>query len=301
MPPSPNPAPPDGPHDALIPRRRGERPPVGRLGHLARSERGAFEPLPSQPSPWLKWGFAFSFVVLGAFFPWLRSARLAGDLDGLLTRTPAAQRITSTPTVYEAAADEATPTVVIPTATSTSTSTPTLTASPTRTSTPTLAPTRTMTPTLTPSPTATPAWVTAKYLPLPLDEKWIEVDLTQQRLTAYEGEDAVFATEISSGKDHTPTVLGKFRIKEKRAAQLMAGPGYYLPDVPWVMYFYARFALHGAYWHDKWGTPTSHGCVNLRIEDARWIYDWSDPPMPEGTDMLFTTNDNLGTWVLVHK
>jgi lipoprotein-anchoring transpeptidase ErfK/SrfK len=144
-------------------------------------------------------------------------------------------------------------------------------------------------------------WATAKYLPLPLEEKWIEVDLSDQKLWAWDGTELVFETTISSGKAHTPTVQGKFRILRKYDAQLMTGPGYYLPNVPWVMYFYAGYALHGAYWHDKWGTPTSHGCVNLRREDAKWLYDWTGPVVPEGTHSVASSKSNPGTWVLVHQ
>jgi lipoprotein-anchoring transpeptidase ErfK/SrfK len=137
-------------------------------------------------------------------------------------------------------------------------------------------------------------------MPLPLEEKWIEVDLSEQSLTAYEGTTVVFTATVSTGKKYTPTVRGKFRVRRKYEAQLMAGPGYYLPGVPWVMYFHGAYALHGAYWHDKWGTPTSHGCVNLRIEDAEWLYAWSDPEVPEGKKATVATRDSPGTWVLIH-
>ncbi len=193
------------------------------------------------------------------------------------------------------------------TRTPTPTLTPTVTCTPTRTSTPTLTmtPTPTWTPsptrTLTPSITPTPSWVTQKFLPLPLNEKWIEVNLTEQSLAAYEGTTLVYTAPISSGKGYTPTRVGKFRIQHKIESQLMTGPGYYLPNVPHVMYFIYRFALHGAYWHDKWGTPTSHGCVNLRLEDAEWLYEWSDPKVPPNVKEVRATQANPGTWVIVHK
>jgi lipoprotein-anchoring transpeptidase ErfK/SrfK len=194
----------------------------------------------------------------------------------------------------------ATPTI---TPTATATLTPTQTATPTATSTATMTPTRTPTATSTPtaSPTPTPDWWSSRYLPLPLDEKWIEVDLSEQYLWAYEGTKVVFETDVSTGRGNTPTVLGKFQIKRKLQSQLMAGPGYYLPNVPWVMYFYYGYALHGAYWHDKWGTPTSHGCVNLRREDAKWLYDWTGPDVPEGAKIVLASDENPGTWVLVHE
>lgn len=195
--------------------------------------------------------------------------------------------------------------VITNTPTVTNTPTPTFTAtfsptpSPTATSTP--SPTPSPTPTLTPSLTPTPSWVTKRYLPLPLDEKWIEVDLSDQLLRAYDGEEICYTASVSTGRAHTPTVVGKFRIKTKYEAQLMTGPGYYLPNVPYVMYFYARYALHGAYWHDKWGTPTSHGCVNLKREDAKWLYEWTSPEVPEGAKSVCASRESPGTWVLIHK
>jgi len=205
---------------------------------------------------------------------------------GLATLTPTATA-TSTATPTD------TPTLT-PTATSTATATNTPTLTPTTT------PTFTPSPTPIPSPTATPDWVTAKYQPLPLEEKWIEVSLHDQMLRAYEGTEVVFVTNMSSGKRYTPTVKGRFRITRKLESQLMTGPGYYLPGVPYVMYFYAGYALHGAYWHDKWGTPTSHGCVNLRREDAKWLYEWTGPVVPEGSKSVVASRDNPGTLVLVH-
>jgi lipoprotein-anchoring transpeptidase ErfK/SrfK len=178
---------------------------------------------------------------------------------------------------------------------------PSLTPTPTHTPTPTPSPTPSPTITPIPSPTPTPAWYTAKVLPLPLDEKWIEVDLTNQALYAYEGETRVFTATVSTGKGNTPTAQGKFRIQRKYESQLMSGPGYYLPNVPYIMYFHYNFALHGAYWHDKWGTPTSHGCVNLKREDAKWLYDWTDPPVPEGATSVQAAASSQGTWVIVHK
>ena len=72
---------------------------------------------------------------------------------------------------------------------------------------------------------------------------------------------------ISSGKKGTPTVTGTFRIYVKYSSAPMSGPGYYLPGVPYVMYFYKDYGLHGTYWHNNFGTPMSHGCVNLKTEN----------------------------------
>lgn len=112
--------------------------------------------------------------------------------------------------------------------------------------------------------------------------KWIEIDVTRQRLTAYEGRQPVFSTLVSTGLPRTPTVLGRFAIRYKLRRQNMRGPGYYLPNVPWVMYFYSNYAIHGTYWHNAFGRPMSHGCVNMRVADARWLYFWA----PVGTPVI---------------
>ncbi|MCJ7432310.1 MAG: L,D-transpeptidase, partial [Anaerolineales bacterium] len=67
----------------------------------------------------------------------------------------------------------------------------------------------------------------------------------------------------------------KYKVWIKLRSSDMSGPGYYLPDVPYIMYFYGDYGLHGTYWHNNFGTPMSHGCVNLSISDAAWIYDFS--------------------------
>ena len=105
--------------------------------------------------------------------------------------------------------------------------------------------------------------------------RWIDVDLSQQRVYAYEGDTAVNSFIVSTGTWQTPTVTGKFKIWIKLRSTDMAGPGYYLPDVPYVMYFYKGYGLHGTYWHNNFGTPMSHGCVNLSIPDAEWLYNFA--------------------------
>ncbi len=186
-----------------------------------------------------------------------------------------------------------------PTATATATATATPTATSTATPTPTVTPTATITP--TPSPTSTPAWITAQYRPLPLDEKWIEVNLTTQTLYAWDGQELVFETLISSGRTGTATRQGKFRIQTKYVSQTMAGPGYYLPNVTWVQYFVGAMAFHTAYWHNNFGNPMSHGCVNMRAEDAEWLFSWTEPVLPAGNKSVSATASKPGTWVLVHK
>jgi len=105
--------------------------------------------------------------------------------------------------------------------------------------------------------------------------RWIEVNLSNQTLTAWQGDVSVMHTSISSGLANTPTVTGRYPIKTKYSSQHMSGPGYSLPGVPWVMYFYSGYAIHGAYWHDNFGQPMSHGCVNMRVGEAGTLYDWA--------------------------
>jgi lipoprotein-anchoring transpeptidase ErfK/SrfK len=106
-------------------------------------------------------------------------------------------------------------------------------------------------------------------------ERWIDVDLTNQRLYAYEGDTVVNSFIVSTGTWRTPTVTGQFKVYVKYRSAAMSGPGYYLPDVPYIMYFHGDYGLHGTYWHNNFGTPMSHGCVNLRTEEAAWLYNWA--------------------------
>lgn len=129
---------------------------------------------------------------------------------------------------------------------------------------------------------------------MPLEKKRIEVNLSQQALTAYEYEQVVFETNISSGiatiqtnpkalSTQTPTgefrILSKYPSKHMGNGNLFAGPEEYeLPGVPWTCFFHeAGYAFHGTYWHDNFGTPMSRGCVNMRIDDAKWLFRWARP------------------------
>jgi hypothetical protein len=162
----------------------------------------------------------------------------------------------------------------------------TMTPTPTPTSTPTPTPTPTPTITLTPTPTATPTATPTKrvsYLSsysvsmedIYAEGRWIEVDISEQRVSAYEGEERVNSFTVSTGTAAHPTVLGQYRVYVKYYATDMSGPGYYLPDVPYTMYFYSGYALHGTYWHSNFGTPMSHGCVNLRTPDSEWLFNFA--------------------------
>lgn len=113
--------------------------------------------------------------------------------------------------------------------------------------------------------------------------KRIEVNLTTQTLRAYEGGKVVYTTVISSGIKRYPTVTGTYRIYAKLLSQRMRGgtgaDRYDLPNVPNVMYFYKGYAIHGTYWHNNFGRPMSHGCVNANLKAATWLYKWA----PMGT------------------
>lgn len=165
---------------------------------------------------------------------------------------------------------------VDPVAKATSTSTPTSTPTATPTSTPTPTPTSTATPTPTATPRPRISWTYSSDPSELADEgRWIDVDLSLQRVTAYEGADVVRSFIVSTGTWAHPTVTGQFRIWIKLTATDMSGPGYYLRNVPYTMYFYGGYALHGTYWHNNFGTPMSHGCVNLRTPDAEWLFHFA--------------------------
>jgi LysM repeat protein len=112
--------------------------------------------------------------------------------------------------------------------------------------------------------------------------KWIDINLSKQRLTAYQGNTPVFSALISGGLPRTPTVVGRFKINTKLTSTRMRGPGYDLPNVPYTMYFYKGYAIHGTYWHNNFGRPMSHGCVNMRTSDAAWLFNWT----PMGTTVV---------------
>jgi LysM repeat protein len=105
--------------------------------------------------------------------------------------------------------------------------------------------------------------------------RWIDVNLSAQRITAYQGNTAVRSSLVSTGLPRTPTPTGRFYIQRKYASVAMSGPGYYLPAVPYSMFFYAGYAIHGTYWHSNFGRPMSHGCINLPTGEAAWFYSFA--------------------------
>lgn len=144
-------------------------------------------------------------------------------------------------------------------------------------------------------------------------EKRIEVDLTNQRVYAIEGDQIVYQFVVSTGKwGRTPT--GEFTIWMKVRSQLMKGGSrelgtyYYLPNVPYVMFFYndqiakmRGFSFHGTYWHDNFGHPMSHGCINMRTEDAKTLYEWATPVVTDPKAWSTpATPENPGTKVVIY-
>lgn len=179
-----------------------------------------------------------------------------------------------------------------PTATPTPTSTPTLTPTLTATPSPTLTPSETSTPSETPTASETP-FIPPSDTPWPSEtplvydpptaippvtgggERWVEVNLTQQMLYAWQGDTLVASFVVSTGTWQYPTVTGDYRVYARYQYTDMSGPGYYLPDVPNTQYFYQGYAIHGTYWHNNFGTPMSHGCVNMSIPDSEWVFNWA--------------------------
>jgi hypothetical protein len=110
--------------------------------------------------------------------------------------------------------------------------------------------------------------------------RWIEVNLYEQTVTVYDNNRLIFSTMGSTGIDRFWTRPGLFQIHKKLETETMSNSipddFYYLEDVPWTMYFDEDRALHGAYWHNGFGYPRSHGCVNLSIGDSHWLYDWAN-------------------------
>ena len=168
----------------------------------------------------------------------------------------------------------------------TETQTTTLTLTPTQIPTDPPIPTDTIPPTDTIAPTEAPS-PTVTETPLPTKPsapvvsttgggvRWIDVSLSKQMLYAYEGNTIVRSFLVSTGVAEFPTVTGKFHIYIKYLYTDMHGADYFLPNVPYTMYFYKSYGIHGTYWHHNFGHPMSHGCVNMYTPDAEWMYYWA--------------------------
>lgn len=140
-------------------------------------------------------------------------------------------------------------------------------------------------------------------------ERWIDVSLAKQMLVAYEGTRPVFTTLVSTGRRNTAeepfdTPTGRWRIRSKHVSTTMDGNtasdgNYSIQDVPWAMFFEGSYALHGAFWHEGFGRVRSHGCVNLGPSDARWLFYWTTPFLPEGWHGVHAHEGSPGTTVVV--
>ena len=163
----------------------------------------------------------------------------------------------------------------------------------------------------------------ATHAPPPKDlapgEKWIDVNTKTQIITAYEGQTPVYTTLISTGRmGDSRTIKGTFRIWAKVAAIAMDNTDeeleetemldgglleerhlFSLHDVPWAQFFFENFALHGVYWHDRFGNRRSHGCVNMAPTDARWFFHWTEPRLPDGWWAMHKSPNDKGTLVRV--
>ena len=143
------------------------------------------------------------------------------------------------------------------------------------------------------------------------NERWVDVDIDQQILVAYEGARPVYVTLVSTGRrtgeelERFETPAGSFRIRGKHVTTTMDGDTasdgpYSIEDVPWAQYFYESYAMHGAFWHNNFGWRMSHGCVNLSPPDARWMFFWTDPQIPEGWHGVFATPEHPGSRIELH-
>ncbi len=144
-------------------------------------------------------------------------------------------------------------------------------------------------------------------------ERWLDVDISEQTVVAFVGDRPVYATLISSGRfskdeerDHS-TPRGMWRVRVKHIVSTMDGNGtaagdmsYSIEDVPYIMYFHKSYATHAAFWHRNYGYQMSHGCVNLAPLDAKWLFFFADPIVPEGTHGVWSSEASPGSWVVVH-
>jgi len=114
------------------------------------------------------------------------------------------------------------------------------------------------------------------------NQRWIQIDLSKQRLIAWEGATQMYAVAISTGKKSTPTLTGTFKIQSKHRKVRMRGDDYDIPNVPYAMFYDGNYGIHGADWHRKFGTPVSHGCINVAVNHAKWLFNWA----PMGTSVV---------------
>jgi lipoprotein-anchoring transpeptidase ErfK/SrfK len=265
--------------------RKGMHWAVSRLRGSAKPESASPKPLVSQPIasdalvrsrpamlPWvLVAALVIVCVVVWFGSPTFSSAFTKGSPASIAQIKVEKSTYTPTATATFTASPTSTPTNTVP---------PTFTKTPTAlpTNTPTLAPTATETPLPPPKPTRKPKPTQAPQIGrrppgVGDNEHWVDVDLSSQSAYAMQGDTLVRSFLVSTGTWLHPTVTGTFYVYVKYRYANMAGPGYYLPNVPYVMYFYKGYGLHGTYWHHNFGHPMSHGCVNLPTSDAGWLFN----------------------------
>jgi hypothetical protein len=146
------------------------------------------------------------------------------------------------------------------------------------------------------------AWARPRPAAIGPADRWVHVDTDQQTLTAYEGDRLVFATLVSTGKRDWETPTGIFRVWLKVRHARMHGHRvrYLVEEVPYILWFAHDVAFHAAVWHDRFGTPVSHGCVNLSLADGEWLFRWAPPELPEGWHALNPAAAGLPTiWAVV--
>lgn len=148
-------------------------------------------------------------------------------------------------------------------------------------------------------PSKLPSWAKEKK------KKWIDISIQGQTMVLYEGSQAVYVTAVSTGRDGLgdpkktrSTVTGTFHIREKHVTTTMdaneVDNKFELRDVPWVQYFKGGYAIHAAPWHDDFGKPRSHGCVNMSPIDARRVFNFTDPPLPDDWHGVNTAEEGKG-------
>ena len=143
-------------------------------------------------------------------------------------------------------------------------------------------------------------------------DRWVEVDLSEQKLRAWDGNNLFLETLVSTGLPWWPTPTGEFSVWLKlRATRMEGGSGKYyynLPNVPYVMFFqndevpsWRGYGLHGTYWHNDFGRTHSHGCVNMPTEKAKELYFWIYPILPEGKSSIYASAENPGSKIVIHE
>lgn len=144
------------------------------------------------------------------------------------------------------------------------------------------------------------------------EDKTIYVDLTDQRLYAYEGDRLIYSFLVSTGKwGKTPTgtfqIANKFRYVTMSGGSKVLRTSYHLPNVPFTMFFgndqipaSRGFSIHGTYWHDNFGHPMSHGCVNMKTSEAEIMYNWANPVLPSDRKSIISTTNNPGTTIIIY-